>query len=99
MISMSNSISTVSRAMGHSFFKTIERLSITFTSNGKREFVPRDQVSSRLLFIISTHKLVVSRNFLEYPKEFSKVFLSAHFLFSEILNLNLKFAVWRLRKG
>ena len=33
-----------------------------FTSNAKREFVPRDQVSRftcRLLFIISTHKLVV----------------------------------------
>ena len=49
MISMSNSISTVSRATGHSFFKTIERLSITFTSNGKREFLPRDQVSSLLV--------------------------------------------------
>ena len=49
MISMSNSISTVSRAMGHSFFKTIERLSITFTSNGKREFLPRDQVSLLLV--------------------------------------------------
>ena len=41
----------------------MERLSITFTSNDKREFVPRDQVSPRLLFIISTHKLVISRNF------------------------------------
>ena len=26
--------------------KKIEKLSITFTSNGKHEFVPRDQVSS-----------------------------------------------------
>ena len=45
----------------------LERLSITFTSKGKREFVPRDQVSSwacRLRFIISTRSLVVSRNFL-----------------------------------
>ena len=45
----------------------LERLSITFTSKGKREFVPRDQVSSwacRLRFIISTRNLVVSRNFL-----------------------------------
>ena len=36
-----------------------------FTSNGEREFVPRDQVfpfSCRLLLIISMHKLVVSRN-------------------------------------
>ena len=39
-----------------------------FTSNGKREFAPLDQVSLllvvRSLFIISTHKLAVSRNFL-----------------------------------
>ena len=37
-------------------------------SNGKLEFVPRDHVNfpitCRLLFIISTHKLVVSPNFL-----------------------------------
>ena len=59
---------------------TIEKLSIKFTSNGKREFVPRDQVFPYPLFIISTHKLVVSRIFFS-PKEFSEVFLSAHFLF------------------
>ena len=36
---------------------TVERLSIMFTSNGKRKFVPRDQVSPincRLLFIFYT---------------------------------------------
>ena len=45
----------------------IKSLSITFTSSGKREFVPHDQLSfsfgCRQLFIISAHKLVVSRNF------------------------------------
>ena len=41
----------------------LERLSIKFTSNGKREFV-RFFFTCRLLFIISTPKLVVSRNFL-----------------------------------
>ena len=44
-----------------------EWLNVTCTSNGKWDFVPRDQVSSLLVvlqFIISTHKLVVSRNFL-----------------------------------
>ena len=45
-----------------------ERLSFTFTSNGNREFVPRNVPSfpftCRLLFIISTHKLEVSHNFL-----------------------------------
>ena len=29
--------------------ESLEKLSITFTSNGKREFVPRDQVSSLLV--------------------------------------------------
>ena len=36
-----------------------------FTSNGKREFVPRDQFSLYLPFTVnSIHKYVVSRNFL-----------------------------------
>ena len=69
----------------------IERLSITFTSNGKREFAPCDKVSPllvvhRLLFS-STHNLVVLRNFL-----FIRIVLS-NFLRWEILNLNLPFAV------
>ena len=40
----------------------LDRLSITFTSNGKGEFVPRDQVSSSLVVYCSLflHKLVVS---------------------------------------
>ena len=38
---------------------------ITFKSNGKREFVPRDRVSSLLVvYGISTHNLLVSRTFL-----------------------------------
>ena len=45
----------------------LERLSITFTSNGKRQFVPCDQVFTShvvlILFIISTPTLVVSHNF------------------------------------
>ena len=48
--------------------KGSSRLSFTFTSNGEREFVPRDNGSPLLvvyfMFIISTHKLVVSHNFL-----------------------------------
>ena len=45
---------------------SIERLSITFTSNGKCEFVPHDQVSVRFVIYCSSflHKLVVSCNFL-----------------------------------
>ena len=50
---------------------SIERLSTTFTSNGRREFVralgrtwPSFTLACRLLFIISTHKLAVSHNFL-----------------------------------
>ena len=33
--------------------KTLERLSIAFTSNGKREFVPRDQLSPLLVVYCS----------------------------------------------
>ena len=73
---------------------TLERWSITFTSKGKREFVPRDQVSPLLVVTIyfSTHKLVVSRNF--FRKNCFEHFLSANLLFWEILNLNLTLAVY-----
>ena len=56
---------------------------------------PSFPFTCRLLFIISTHKLVVSRNFLSNKNCF-ELFLSAHFLFWEILNLNLTFVVCRL---
>ena len=72
----------------------IERLSITFTSNGKREFVPRDQVSHfcRLRFVISTLKLVVSRNPLSI-----RMFLSClYLLFSVLRNSQLESDVCRL---
>ena len=75
-------------------FKSLERLSITFTSNSKREFVPRDQVSP-FLFIISTHKLGSFAQFFIHKNCF-ELFLSAHFLFCEIFTLNLTFAVCRL---
>ena len=78
-------------------FKSLERLSITFTSNSKREFVPRDQVSP-LLFIISTHKLGSFAQFFIH-KNWFELFLSAHFLFCEILTLNLTFAVCRIREA
>ena len=65
---------------------TIERLSITFTSNGKREFEPRDQVFPYPLFIISTHKLVVSRIFY-VQKNFLRCFYLLIFYFE-------KFSTW-----
>ena len=71
----------------------------------KREFVPRDQVSSftcLLLFIISTHKLVVFKGFFFLHKNHFEVFLSAQFFIWEILNLNfwrLLFAVYVRLKG
>ena len=54
--------------------------SFTFKSNGKREFVPREQVPGPLLvvylvFIISTHKLVISYNFLS-----TRIVLSCFYL-------------------
>ena len=59
------------------FAEALEGLSITFASNGKHEFVPSDQASptTRSLFIISTHKLVVSHNFLS-----TKIVLSSFYL-------------------
>ena len=47
-------------------FNANERLSITFMSNGKRELIPRDQVSSLLDAYCSLylHTVVVSCNFL-----------------------------------
>ena len=54
---------------------------------------------SRLLPIISTNKLVVSRNFLSIRIVLSFLYLSTHFLFWEILNLNLTFAVCRIRES
>ena len=51
-----------------------------------------------LLFIISAHKLVVSRNFFIHKNCF-ELFLSARLLFWEVLNLNLTFAVCRIREA
>ena len=96
-------VGDVSRAM--------ERLNIKFTSNSKRKFVPRDQVSPLLddycsLFQLGAqHKLVVSRNFLSIRIVLSCFYLpraimalvSTHFLFWEILNLNLLFAVYAIK--
>ena len=58
----------------------------------QREFVPRDQFCPSLVvyFSFSTHKLVVSRNFLSI--RIAWAILSAHFQCWEILNLNLTFA-------
>ena len=61
---------------------TIERLSITFASNGKREFVQRDQVSSLLVIYCSLFLLVISsftRCFIH--NNCFELFLSADFLF------------------
>ena len=74
---------------------TIERVSFTFTSKGKREFVPRDQVSPSLAVLCplfsSFTQFFIRKNCFE-------LFLSIHFLFWEILNLNLTFAVCRIRE-
>ena len=53
---------------------------------GKREFVPPDPFCCRLLFIISTHNLVVSRNFLSI-----RVVLSCFYLL--IFDFE-KFSIW-----
>ena len=59
--------------------KIIERLNITFTSNGKREFKPCDQVSQLINIVVYCslflHKLRVSQNGLWADKNSSKQFL------------------------
>ena len=63
------------------YYGQIERLRITFTSNGKRKFVPRDQVSS--------HKWVVSRNVLSI-----RIVLSCFYLLIPELNLTFAASVY-----
>ena len=58
------------------------------------ESAPSFPFTCRLLFIISTHKSVISRNFLNH--NYFEPFLSPHFLFREIHNLNLTFTVCHL---
>ena len=80
-------------SQSHVLEDILKRLSNTFTSNAKREFVSRDQVflfTCHLQFIISTPKLVVSRNFSSIRIVLSRFYLLIfHF---EFLNLNLTFA-------
>ena len=61
---------------------TLERLRFTFTPNGKREFVPRDQVFS-LFFVYCL--LLLHKNKWFYAsfiqRNRSGLFLSAYFLF------------------
>ena len=58
------------------------------------EFVPRDQVSP-LIVVYCLLPLLKNKSFQAgfIPKNCSGQFLSAYFLFREILNLNLTFAV------
>ena len=65
---------------------------------GIRTTWPTFLFTCRLLFIISTPKLVVSRKFLSIRIAF-ELFLSTLFLFWEIFNSNLTFAVRRFRKA
>ena len=61
---------------------TIVRSNITFTSNGKPEFVPRDQVSPLLVVYCSLFLHIISSftQLFLYQNCFAP-FLSAHFLF------------------
>ena len=68
----------------HGYVLSLEKLSLTLTLKGNANLyhVTKFPLTCRLLFIISTHKFIVSP------------FLSAYFLFWEIPNLNLTFAVY-----
>ena len=73
---------------------TIERLRFTFMPNGKREFVPRDQVFP-LIFVCCLLLLHKNKYFHAsfIHENYSELLLSAYFLFWETVNLNLTFAV------
>ena len=67
-----------------------------FTPNGKREFVPRDQVF--LLLVVYCLLLLLKNKFFHarfIHKNCSGQFLFSYFLFWEILNLNPTLAVCR----
>ena len=72
----------------------LERLRFTFTPNGRREFVTRDQAFPlfsvySLLLLHKNKKFYASFN----HRNRSGLFLSPYFLFWEILNFSLTFAV------
>ena len=88
------------RSMGSEFglecvSLSTERLSITFTANANLYRLTPFAFWFRLLFIISTHKLVVSSNFLSIRIVLS-CFLGPFSILRNFLNLNLTFAVCRL---
>ena len=96
-----------SRVLSHDLYCENKRYklkrSIREVKHHVTKFVPGDQVSPlqyicRLLFIILTHKYVVSLNFLSTIIVLSSFYFS-HFLFCEILNLNLMFAVFSIHKA
>ena len=80
--------------------RTTERLRFTFTANGKREFVPRDQVFplffADCLLLLHKNKWIYA-SFIH--KNRSGLFLSAYSLFWEILNWRLPFVVCRKRES
>ena len=78
---------------------SLERLSITFSSHGKREFVPLHQFSlftCRLPFIISTHKLV-SRNFLSIRIVLSRFYMLIFYFEKFPTWICLLPCTWRLK--
>ena len=78
--------------------KKIERQRVTFKPKSKRQFVPRDQDFS-LIVVYCLLLLLKNKQFHASftHKNCSEQFLSAYFLFWEILYLNLTFAVCRKR--
>ena len=58
---------------------------------------PSFTITCRLPFFVSTHKLVSSSNLFFIVENCFEPFLSAHFKFWGILNLNLTFSVCRIR--
>ena len=82
------------------YFLSLGRLRFTFTPNGKREFVPRDQVF--FLIVVYCLLLLLKNKYFHASfihKNCSGQFLFSYFLFWEILNLNPTLAVCRKRES
>ena len=76
------------------------QLKFTFTPNGKREFVPRDQVF--FVLVVYCLLLLLKNKYFHASfihKNCSGQFLFSYFLFWEILNLNPTLAVCRKRES
>ena len=85
----------------HGYVRSLERLSFTMTSNGKSDLyhVTKCPLTYRLLFTISTHKLIVLRNLLSVRIILNRFYLIFYFEKFSTWIWRFPFAVCRLREA